>query len=74
MERCPDCKTDYPFGYLSPVVTGRESTAPVCGVCALKIVREHHGTPDYMFRAPTMRWRQKRGGNKQWHKKHNRRL
>lgn len=48
MAKCSECKENFPLELVQPICVDG-AYAPVCGVCALEIVRRVHGIPTYMF-------------------------
>ncbi len=48
MPKCSQCKQKFPDDLVQPMCVDGDYIN-VCGVCALNVVREVHGVPDYEF-------------------------
>jgi hypothetical protein len=42
--RCRHCGVDYPEEILNPIVSTNGTTANICGICALEIINQAHGS------------------------------
>jgi hypothetical protein len=49
MKSCPGCLVDYPPRYLNPMFVGKGYTPPICGVCALALTNQIHGSTSKTF-------------------------
>lgn len=43
MQKCTECKIEYPYGYTFPMFTSEGHQMSVCGICALEISNKIHG-------------------------------
>jgi hypothetical protein len=44
MPKCPGCLVSYPARYLNAMFVSKGYTPPICGVCALALTNQIHGS------------------------------